>query len=94
MLEKEKIDAMFAPSKTNSNVDHPSHYNSGNKYEPIDVILDWELNFCLGNVIKYISRAGKKIDFENQNPKEKKIEDLEKAMFYLNYEINRIKEKE
>jgi hypothetical protein len=94
MLEKEKIDAMFAPSKINSNVSHPSHYNSGNKYEPIDVILDWELNFCLGNVIKYIFRAGKKIDFENQNPKEKEIEDLEKAMFYLNYEINRIKEKE
>lgn len=62
----------------NNNVEHPSHYNQG-KYEVIDVINDWKLNFNLGNAIKYIARA----DYKNNA-----IEDLEKAMFYLNYEIN------
>lgn len=85
MLEKEKIDAMFAPSKTNSNVDHPSHYADGRKYEPIDVITDWNLNFNLGNAVKYISRAGRK------DPN-KLIEDLKKAKFYLDYEITRLEE--
>ena len=60
-----------------NNVEHPSHYNQG-KYEVIDVINDWKLNFNLGNAIKYIARA----DYKNNA-----IEDLEKAIFYLNYEI-------
>lgn len=64
-----------------SSVDHPSHYCEGRKYEPIDVISDWELDFDLGNVVKYISRAGRKGD---------KIEDLDKARFYLNHEINKL----
>lgn len=54
------------------NVNHPSHYADGRKYEPIDVIQDWELDFCLGNTVKYIARAGRK--YSN-----KTIEDLEKA---------------
>lgn len=61
----------------NNNVEHPSHYNQG-RYEVIDVINDWKLNFNLGNAIKYIARA----DYKNNA-----IEDLEKAMFYLKYEI-------
>ena len=61
----------------NNNVEHPSHYNQG-KYEVIDVINDWKLNFNLGNVVKYVARA----EYKNNA-----IEDLEKAMFYLNYEI-------
>ncbi|MBN3027875.1 DUF3310 domain-containing protein [Ruthenibacterium lactatiformans] len=65
-------------------VEHPSHYNIG-KYEVIDVINDWRLNFQLGNAIKYIARAGRK------DPS-KTVEDLEKAMFYIDYEINRLKE--
>ena len=70
----------------NSNQDvinHPKHYNSGN-IEPIKVIEDWNLGFHLGNVIKYIARAGKK------DPT-KEIEDLEKARFYLNRHINTLK---
>ncbi len=86
MLEKEKIDAMFGTavkeaekySATLEAVNHPSHYAAGRKYEPIDVIEDWELGFSLGNVVKYISRAGRKIDA---------LEDLKKAQFYLNYAI-------
>lgn len=37
-------------------VNHPNHYTQG-KYEPIEVIADWGLNFNLGNVIKYIARC-------------------------------------
>ena len=61
-----------------SNIEHPSHYADGRKHEPIDVICDWNLDFCLGNVVKYISRAGRKQD---------EIEDLKKARFYLDYKI-------
>lgn len=69
----------------NSNVEHPAHYAEGRKYEPIKVIRDWGLNFALGNAVKYISRAGRKGN---------KIEDLEKAVFYLNDEIESLKETE
>ena len=63
-------------------VDHPSHYNMG-KFEAIDVIEDWNLGFNLGNTVKYISRAGHK-------DKDKVIEDLKKAAWYLDREIRRI----
>ena len=58
------------------NVNKPKYYADERKYEPIDVIEDWELGFCLGNAIKYISRAGRK------DPS-KEIEDLEKAKWYI-----------
>jgi hypothetical protein len=63
------------------NVNYPPHYTFG-KYEPIDVIEDWGLSFCLGNVVKYIARAGRK------SPS--KLEDLKKARFYLNREIEQL----
>ena len=66
-------------------IDHPSHYNMG-KYEAIDVIEDWNLNFNLGNTIKYISRAGHK-------DKYKTIEDLKKSLWYLQREINNLEGK-
>lgn len=62
-----------------SNIDHPSHYNAGN-IEIIDAIEDWKLEFSLGCVIKYVARADHKDD---------PIEDLQKAAWYLNREINR-----
>jgi len=66
-------------------VENPIHYGGkNNPHEAIKVINAWGLNFELGNTVKYISRAGKK------DPS-KKIEDLEKAMWYLNYEINKLK---
>lgn len=58
----------------------PDHYKAGRKYEPIDVIHDWGLNYNLGCAVKYISRNGRK-------PEEEPIEGLEKAVFYLNKEI-------
>lgn len=70
-------------------ITHPSHYTSG-KIEVIDFITDQRLDFCLGNVIKYISRAGKKPEM-GKSDRAKEIEDLEKAKFYLNYKIEQLK---
>jgi hypothetical protein len=63
-------------------VNHPSHYTDGN-IEVMDFIEDKQLNFARGNVIKYVSRAGKK------DPN-KELEDLKKSMWYLNREIERL----
>ena len=63
-------------------VNHPSHYTDG-KIEVIDFIEDKQFGFHLGNAIKYISRAGKKFPGNTQ----KEIEDLEKAIWYINRRI-------
>ena len=63
-------------------VNRPSHYTEGRKYEPIDVIEDWNLGFCTGNALKYISRAGRK---------DNAIQDLEKAKWYIKREIQKLK---
>ena len=65
-----------------SNVDHPSHYLKNSGHEVIDVIDAWSLGFDLGNAVKYIARAGKK------NP-DKSKEDLNKAIWYIQHEINK-----
>ena len=57
-------------------VNHPDHYGGEeNTYEAIKVIEAWDLGFHLGNVVKYISRAGKKT--------KNTTEDLKKAKWYL-----------
>ena len=69
-----------------SNVNHPSYYGGkDNPYEAIKVIEAWGLddNFDLGNTIKYISRAGKK-------DKACLLQDLMKAQFYLNHEVEKL----
>lgn len=63
----------------NDPVNHPSHYTTG-KIEVIDFITDKKLDFCRGNAVKYIVRAGLK------DP-EKEVEDLQKAIFYINRAI-------
>lgn len=71
--------SLYPPSTPNKkeNVNHPDHYGGEtNIYEVIKVIEAWDLNFHLGNVIKYVSRAGKK------DPT-KTLEDLRKAQWYL-----------
>ena len=67
----------------NDKVNHPSYYNNG-KVEVIDAIEAWGLNFHRGNAVKYIARAGKK-NIANE------VEDLEKAVWYINREIERLK---
>ncbi len=64
----------------------PPYYNPENPTEPIKVIQAWGLNFALGNVLKYIARAGNK-------PGTEAIEDLEKAQTYLALEIAAMKER-
>lgn len=66
--------------KKEDKVDHPSYYGGDKTYETIKVIDAWNLDFCLGNAVKYISRAGKK------DP-EKTIEDLKKAIWYIEHKI-------
>lgn len=65
--------------KDDDNVNHPPHYRAGG-IETIDFIEAKDLNYRLGNVVKYVSRAGKKAS----DP----VEDLKKALWYLNREIN------
>lgn len=60
-------------------VNNPPHYKTGG-IEVLDFIEAKDLNYRLGNVVKYVSRAGKKL---NSDP----VQDLEKAMFYLKREI-------
>lgn len=65
-------------------VDHPEHYNKHpSGIECIDIVR--HMNFNLGNSIKYIWRAGLKSDND--------IQDLEKALWYIQDEIKRIQEK-
>lgn len=63
-------------------VNHPSHYASG-KIEVIEAIEDWGLDFPCGNAVKYIARAGKK-------DKSKEVEDLKKAIWYINRKIKNL----
>lgn len=63
-------------------INHPQHYGGDTVYETIKVITAWQLGFALGNAVKYISRAGKKGDA---------IEDLLKARWYLDHEIERLR---
>lgn len=60
-------------------INHPPHYLHS-LIEPIDVIESWGLNFALGNVVKYIARAGHKGD---------RLEQLRKAEWYIRREIER-----
>jgi len=54
------------------------HYDNGKGYDVIDIAVDYDLNFFRFNVLKYITRAGKKDD---------EVKDLEKALDYLQREI-------
>ena len=68
-------------------VQHPSHYGGDTEYETIKVLEAWMTpeqfyGFCHGNALKYLSRAGKKGDL---------MTDLEKAQFYLDYEIKTLR---
>ena len=70
---------MNAPSDP---IVRPAHYTFS-AIEPIDVIEAWQLAFHLGNVLKYLARAGRKGS---------KLDDLKKARWYLDREIKRMEE--
>lgn len=69
-----------ANAKSNNDFTRPSHY-CYSSIEPKEAIRAWGLNFNLGNVIKYVVRAGKKDDI---------LTDLQKAKTYLDFEIDAI----
>jgi hypothetical protein len=65
-------------------VNHPNHYGGeDNTYEAIKVIEAWDLDFHIGNTVKYISRAGKK-------GTDKELQDLKKALWYLERKIKNL----
>ena len=76
--------AAFLMKQEAERVDQPSYYGGAdNPYEAIKVIEAWRLDFCLGNAVKYISRAGKK------DPG-KELEDLRKAAWYVQRRIEQL----
>jgi hypothetical protein len=84
MNDREAIFTIDEPSPRKELVNHPQHYGGkNNPYEAIKVIEAWRLSFCLGNTVKYISRAGKKDDV---------VQELEKALWYLQREIKNLKD--
>jgi transposase len=79
-VQPDHLDKAIALIKTQTdNVNHPPHYKTGG-IETIDFIEAKDLNYRLGNVIKYVSRAGKK----DSDP----VQDLQKAAWYLQREID------
>ncbi|MCE5227923.1 MAG: DUF3310 domain-containing protein [Porphyromonadaceae bacterium] len=79
--KKEPLDNLIEGIKEVTEINHPKYYNKG-KIEVIDFIEDQQLGFGLGSSVKYICRAGKK------NP-DKYTEDLKKAIWYLQREVDR-----
>jgi hypothetical protein len=72
----------FKLKEEKESVNHPSHYGGeNNPLEVINIIEHYDLNFNLGNVIKYCLRAGKKDEL---------IQELKKAQWYINREIQRL----
>ena len=74
-IDPDELDREWEKVRTSpaNMIEHPPHYNFG-KFEVIDVLVDWKMDFLLGNVIKYVARAGRKGS---------KSEDLKKARVYL-----------
>jgi len=78
--------------KTDDPINHPAHYTFG-RIEVMDAIEAWDLNFARGCVVKYTARAGRK----GRNAEERQrneIEDLKKARWYIDREIERLEQKE
>lgn len=72
------LDQCAKPAK--EEVNHPSHYQGKNGIEVIDIIESFNLDFNLGNAVKYILRADKKGN---------RLQDLKKASWYINRSIEK-----
>ena len=72
------------PAATHDAVEHPQHYTFG-AIEVIDAIEAWQLGFHLGNVVKYVARSARKGSY---------LEDLRKARWYLDREIQRAQDQD
>ena len=87
---QEESGAINLDKKNYDAVNMPKHYTD-TKIEVINYIEDKNLGFCLGNAIKYISRAGRK-ESAAMGQKEKSIQDLQKAIWYINRRIKEMEE--
>ena len=85
-----KYDNQPNPKKDDS-VHNPAHYCGGRKYQPWDVITDWDLDFLLGNALKYIARAGHKQQ-AGMTMKQSEEQDLMKAIEYLQKRLEVLRE--
>lgn len=72
------------PTQQHNTVTKPKHYKQYGEFEPIKVIQAWNLDFELGNCLKYIARAGYKED-------NTAIQDLEKAKEYIDLELEKLR---
>lgn len=89
-MEKQICVARAEPRK--DMVNHPAHYNSHpSGIECIDIVRHH--NFNIGNAIKYLWRCGVKTE-EGMDIQDKAIEDLQKAIFYIQDEIIRLQKKD
>lgn len=79
------------PNPQSDLVHSPAHYTKGRKYEPWDVIIDWELDFFLGTALKYISRAGRK-QYAGMTMRQSEETDLMKAIEYLKERLENLRE--
>lgn len=88
-LELFNQEIIMDPKLEQDKVNHPKHYTSHpSGVECIEVTQHY--NFCIGNAIKYLWRAGIKNEV-GYNATAKEIEDLEKAIWYINKHISNIK---
>lgn len=85
LLNGTVVDVASPSEKVDAAVEHPAHYGGDTTYEVIKVIEAWGLDFVLGNVVKYIARAGKK-------PSNSELQDLKKARDYINKRIEKLEE--
>ena len=79
------------PNPQSDLVHSPAHYTKGRKYEPWEVIIDWELDFFLGTALKYISRAGRK-QYAGMTMRQSEETDLMKAIEYLKERLENLRE--
>jgi hypothetical protein len=93
--EKGMINSGIVEStKQDSKVSHPSHYTWLKELCGIEVIdIARHLDFDTGNAFKYLLRAGKKSE-EGYTGKEKEIQDLKKAVWYLNDKIKMLEKED
>lgn len=84
LCSEAKFSVICDPDK--EHVDHPAHYHAESGVEVIAAIEAWGLGFALGNVVKYVARAGRK------DPAAV-LEDLRKAAWYLEREIKHLEER-
>jgi len=84
----QKVDDSMKKNESNDTVNHPSHYTSNpSGIECIDVTENYD--FLVGNAIKYLWRAGLKKELGKED-REKEIEDLNKAVWYINRKIKKL----